>query len=67
MKKNLTKMFSVAIAIMAITLWIITPNIEASMFSGANPKSISLISLIALAICSLFAYLSIAFAKKKEA
>ncbi len=67
MKKSVIKIVSVAVVLLALALWIITPNIEAGLFSGANPKSIAFIALIGLTISSLFAFLSFTFAKKKVA
>lgn len=58
MKKAVVKKISLAVAVMSLVLWIVTPNIEAGMFSGANPKSIALIALIGLVVSSLFAFLS---------
>ncbi|WP_395045632.1 hypothetical protein [Flavobacterium sp.] len=66
MKKDLVKKISVVVIVLSAILWFIAPDIEAGMTSGANPKSIALISFIALAIASACAYMSYTLYLKKS-
>lgn len=66
MKKELVTKLSIGVVILALVVWASTPYIEAGTFSGANPKSIALIALIALTISSACAFLSYKLYLKKK-
>ncbi len=63
-KESVLKLSIVVFALSAV-LWLICPDIEAGTFSGANPKSIATISLIALAVCCACAFMSYKLYLKK--
>lgn len=66
MKKEIVSKLSLLVAGLAILLWIITPDIEAGTFSGANPKSIALIALVGLFVASGCAFMSYKLHLKKS-
>lgn len=66
MKKEIVTKVSLLVVALSLTLWAITPDIEAGTFSGANPKAIALISLVALLIASCCAFMSYILHLKKN-
>lgn len=58
MKKGMVKIVAGIVLALAVVLWFLTPTIEATMTSGADPKSIALIAMIALAISAACAFIS---------
>lgn len=66
MKKELVTKVSLLVVALSLTLWVITPDIEAGSYSGANPKAIALISLVALIIASGCAFMSYKLYLKKN-
>lgn len=66
MKKETVTKISLLVVVLSLTLWAITPNIEAGSYSGANPKAIALISLVALLIASGCAFMSYKLHLKKN-
>jgi len=67
MKKEIVTKVSLLVVALSLTLWAITPDIEAGAYSGANPKAIALISLVALLIASGCAFMSYKLYLKKAA
>lgn len=65
MKKEFITKLSILVAILSILLWVITPNIEETVFSGANPKILALIGCIALVVSSTCAFFSYKLHVKK--
>lgn len=66
MKKEIVTKLSLLVVVLSLVLWIICPDIEAGMFSGANPKSIALISLVALTVSAGCAFMSYKLYLKKN-
>lgn len=66
MKKELVTKLSLLVVALSIVLWVITPDIEAGTFSGANPKSIATIALVGLLIASGCAFMSYKLHLKKS-
>jgi hypothetical protein len=66
MKKDIVTKLSLLVGGLAILLWIITPDIEAGTYSGANPKTIALIALIGLVVASGCAFMSYKLHLKKS-
>lgn len=65
MKKELVTKLSIAVIILALAVWMSAPDIAAGKYSGANPKTIALIALIALTISSACAFMSYKLYLKK--
>ncbi len=66
MKKRTIEIAGIAVIGLSFIMWLVTPTIEASRFSGANPKNIALISLIALAVAAGSAIMSFKIHLKKS-
>ena len=66
MKKEIVTKVSLLVVALSLTLWAITPDIEAGTFSGANPKSIATIALVGLVIASGCAFMSYKIHLKKS-
>ncbi|MFY7740118.1 MAG: hypothetical protein ACOVQC_06340 [Flavobacterium sp.] len=66
MKKEIVTKVSMLVVALSLLLWVITPDIEAGAYSGANPKAIALISLVALLIASGCAFMSYKLHLKKN-
>jgi hypothetical protein len=66
LKKEIVTKLSLLVAVLSVILWIITPDIEAGTFSGANPKSIATIALVGLVIASGCAFMSYKLHLKKS-
>jgi len=66
MKKEMVKKVSIAVIALSALLWILTPSIKASDFSGADPKSIAVIALVGLVIASICAIASYNMHLKKS-
>ena len=58
MKKDLVNKLAIVVVALSAALWFIAPDIEATMTSGASPKAIAMVSLVALIICSACAFMS---------
>lgn len=65
MKKEFIIKLSIITAILAFLLWIISPDIPAGKYSGINPKTLSLIAFVGIAISSVFAFMSYKIHLKK--
>lgn len=67
MKKELVTKLAMGVAALSVALWLIAPDIEATMTSGVSPKSMAMVSMIALIICSACAFMSYKTYLKKAA
>ncbi len=67
MKKEVVKKIGYAVISMAAFIWILTPSIDGGRLSGANPKTIALITLFVLGASAACAIISkIMHAKKSQ-
>ncbi|SDI13721.1 hypothetical protein [Chryseobacterium jejuense] len=65
MKKEFIIKLSIIVGILGLLLWIISPDIPGGKYSGINPKTLSLIAFVGIAISSVCAFMSYKLYLKK--